>query len=106
MTNNLGRTSRDCGMRAASGQPTRSAGSRRRAEAALWRAAKAEGLPASAQPMPSGFTLALKRSLGRRDARPTLFPAMPPKVKRGYSFIETARAGSPLPAALMPTILL
>jgi hypothetical protein len=40
--------------------------------------------------MPSGFTLALKRSLGRRDARPTLFPTMPPKVKHGYSFIETA----------------
>jgi hypothetical protein len=51
---------------------------------------QASRLPASAQPMPSGFTLALKRSLGRRDALSTLFPAMPPKVKRGYSLIETA----------------
>jgi len=50
---------------------------------------RASRLPASAQPMPSGFTLALQRSPGRRDARPTLFPALPPEVKHGYSFIET-----------------
>src|ERR1035438_312194 len=36
------------------------------------------------------FCARVLRSLGRPDARPTFSPAIPPKVKNGYSFIETA----------------
>jgi hypothetical protein len=63
---------------------------------------QASRLPASAQPMQPGLTLALQRSLGRRDARPTLLRAMPPSPKHGYSFNETALDHRDLPKALSP----